>query len=98
MDAGLIVVIVVITALAFDFTNGFHDTANVVAIELLSAAQGIDFHRPLRTSEPLERVVEAVRVVVPFYDQDRFFAPDIAAARALVGGEVAASLTPGLLA
>ena len=31
MDSDLILVIVVVTALAFDFTNGFHDTANAVA-------------------------------------------------------------------
>ena len=31
MDSEIILVIVVATALAFDFTNGFHDTANVVA-------------------------------------------------------------------
>ena len=31
MDSDLVLVIVVVTALAFDFTNGFHDTANVVA-------------------------------------------------------------------
>jgi len=34
MDSDLILVIVVITALAFDFTNGFHDTANVVATSI----------------------------------------------------------------
>jgi histidine ammonia-lyase len=73
------------------------NAANVAAIELLSAAQGIDFHRPLTTSEPLEQVVAAVRAVAPFYDHDRYFAPDIEAARALVGGEVLTSLTTGLI-
>src|SRR5689334_8261273 len=34
MDASLIVVVVVITALAFDFTNGFHDTANAMATSI----------------------------------------------------------------
>ncbi|HEX2233660.1 MAG TPA: anion permease, partial [Thermoleophilaceae bacterium] len=38
MDADLIVVIVVATALAFDFTNGFHDTANVVATSISTRA------------------------------------------------------------
>ena len=38
MDAELIVVIVVATALVFDFTNGFHDTANVVATSISTRA------------------------------------------------------------
>jgi inorganic phosphate transporter, PiT family len=38
VDAELIVVIVVATALAFDFTNGFHDTANVVATSISTRA------------------------------------------------------------
>jgi inorganic phosphate transporter, PiT family len=38
LDADLIVVIVVATALAFDFTNGFHDTANVVATSISTRA------------------------------------------------------------
>ena len=38
MDADVIVVIVVATALAFDFTNGFHDTANVVATSISTRA------------------------------------------------------------
>ena len=38
MDADIIVVIVVATALAFDFTNGFHDTANAVATSISTRA------------------------------------------------------------
>ena len=38
MDNDLILVIVVVTALAFDFTNGFHDTANVVATSISTRA------------------------------------------------------------
>ena len=38
MDADIILVIVVGTALAFDFTNGFHDTANVVATSISTGA------------------------------------------------------------
>jgi PiT family inorganic phosphate transporter len=38
MDSDLILVIVVGTALAFDFTNGFHDTANVVATSISTGA------------------------------------------------------------
>jgi PiT family inorganic phosphate transporter len=38
VDSGIILVIVVATALAFDFTNGFHDTANVVATSISTRA------------------------------------------------------------
>jgi histidine ammonia-lyase len=56
----------------------------VVAIELLAAAQGCDFHRPLASSPPLERVREAVRAVVSHLDDDRHLAPDIQVAIDLV--------------
>ena len=38
MESDLVLVIVVATALAFDFTNGFHDTANVVATSISTRA------------------------------------------------------------
>jgi inorganic phosphate transporter, PiT family len=38
MGSGVILVIVVVTAVAFDFTNGFHDTANVVATAISTRA------------------------------------------------------------
>jgi PiT family inorganic phosphate transporter len=38
MDVSLIVVLVVVTALAFDFTNGFHDTANAMATSIATGA------------------------------------------------------------
>src|SRR5215207_1972370 len=38
MDTDIIVVIVVAAALAFDFTNGFHDTANAVATSISTRA------------------------------------------------------------
>ncbi|MGY1745476.1 anion permease [Blastococcus sp. SYSU D00695] len=38
MDASLIVVVVVLTALLFDFTNGFHDTANAMATAIATGA------------------------------------------------------------
>jgi histidine ammonia-lyase len=56
------------------------NAAAVVGIELLAAAQGIEFHRPSRSSASLEQVHAAIRRDVPFYDADRYFAPDIKAA------------------
>ena len=38
MDFSLIVIVVVVTALAFDFTNGFHDTANAMATSIATGA------------------------------------------------------------
>lgn len=59
-------------------------SATILAIEWLAAAQGVDFHRPLRTSPRLQHLHAILRAQVPFYDQDRLFAPDIEAAKALV--------------
>lgn len=56
----------------------------ILAVEYLAAAQGIDFHRPLETSTALKAVHALLRAHVPFLERDRFFAPDIAAAEALV--------------
>ena len=69
-----------------------HNTSVIVAIELLAAAQGIEFHRPLASSAILEQVHAALRQRVAPYDADRFFAPDIEAARKMVvSGELSAS-------
>ena len=57
------------------------NAAAVVGIELLAAAQGIDFHRPARSSASLEQVHAGVRAEVPFYAADRYIAPDIRAAQ-----------------
>ncbi len=74
----------------------------VVAIELLAAAQGCDFHAPLLSSAPLEAVRAALRARVPKLEEDRHLAPDIDAAVALVrsGAVVTAAgteLLPGLV-
>jgi len=61
-----------------------HNTATILAIEWLAAAQGVDFHRPLRTSQRLTRTHALLRKTVPFFVQDRLFAPDIEAAMQLV--------------
>jgi histidine ammonia-lyase len=61
-----------------------HNTAVIVGIELLAAAQGVDFHRPLKSSPHLEHVHRQLREKVAFFDADRFFAPDIEAAKQMV--------------
>jgi len=60
------------------------NTATIVAIELLAAAQGIDFRRPLKSSAPLERAHAIVREVAPHLEGDRYLALDIGAVTPLV--------------
>ncbi len=60
------------------------NTAAIVAIELLAAAQGIDFRRPRKSSRPLEEAHEIVRRVAPHLDGDRYLALDIEAVTPLV--------------
>jgi histidine ammonia-lyase len=73
------------------------NATNVIAIELIAAAQGCDFHLPLRSSEPLERARARLRERVPRLDQDRYLAPDIAAAADLVrAGALAAAADTSL--
>jgi histidine ammonia-lyase len=60
------------------------NAAAIVAIELLGAAQGIEFRRPLTSSETLEEAHAPIRSEVPALDQDRHFAPDLEAIKALV--------------
>ncbi|MGC1520977.1 MAG: histidine ammonia-lyase [Steroidobacteraceae bacterium] len=57
------------------------NSAAVIGVELLAAAQGIDFHRPAQSSMKLEKVHAVIRGDVPFYAVDRYFAPDIGAAQ-----------------
>ena len=53
------------------------NTAHIVAIELLAAAQGIEFLRPLKSSPALEDALALVRSVSPAMMQDRSLAPDM---------------------
>ena len=60
------------------------NAAAVIGIELLAAAQGIDFHRPAQSSAILEQVHAGIRSDVPYYAVDRYVAPDIQAAQSWV--------------
>jgi histidine ammonia-lyase len=76
------------------------DLEGVLAIELLAAGQGLDVHAPIATSPRLAQPHRALRAKVATYTTDRFFAPDIEAARRLVadGSVIAANtdILPGL--
>jgi histidine ammonia-lyase len=63
--------------------------AQVIATELACACQGLEFHRPLRTTPPLEAAVEKVRAIVPRVEEDRVLSGELGAlADALRTGEV----------
>jgi histidine ammonia-lyase len=72
------------------------NTATILAIELLAAAQGIDFRRPLRSSEALEDAHRVVRRVAPHLEGDRYLALDIEAVTPLVRDGVFVRFCPGL--
>ncbi|HUF57035.1 MAG TPA: histidine ammonia-lyase [Thermohalobaculum sp.] len=56
----------------------------IVGIEALTAAQGVGFRAPLRTSPALERVIARLRADVPALGDDREMSPDMEAAATLV--------------
>ncbi len=60
------------------------NVAHILGIEWLAAAQGIEFLRPLRSSAPLEAAHALLRQHCPAVPQDRYLAPDIHTASALV--------------
>lgn len=62
----------------------FDNVAGILAIEWLAACQGLDFRKRLKTSEQLQVLMNLLREHVPFYDKDRYFAPDIETAKQLI--------------
>jgi histidine ammonia-lyase len=63
--------------------------AQVIATELVCACQGLEFHRPLRTTEALEAAVAKVRAIVPRIEDDRVLSGELAElAGAIQTGEV----------
>ncbi len=66
--------------------------STILGIELLCAAQGVEFRAPLETSPVLRRLVEITRGAVPALTHDRYMADDLALAAALVrDGHVSAT-------
>lgn len=60
------------------------NVADIVAIELLAAAQGIDFHHPQKSSEAIEAVITVLRELSPRYVEDRSLSSDIRRVAAIV--------------
>ena len=73
------------------------NASTVVALELLCAAQGIEFHRPLKSSAALEEVVGDVRARAARWDADRYFAADIEPVLTMVTGGAMRRFVAGLL-
>lgn len=72
----------------------------ILGVELLCAAQGIEFRAPLTTSAPLDRVVSELRKSVKTIEEDRYLAPDLEQAAVLIRTgailQAAAVKTPAL--
>lgn len=60
------------------------NTAKVLGIEFLCAAQGLDLGEKLRPGAGVDAAYRVLRKVVPMLTRDRFMAPDLAAAERLV--------------
>ena len=58
--------------------------ASIIAIELLTSVQGIEFRAPIETSPVLLKVMQVVRGRVRRLEDDRYLADDIATARDMV--------------
>ena len=71
-------------AAARKFRRSVELLETVLAVELLCAAQAVEFHRPLRAGRGVEAAVKAVRRQVPPLDEDRPLADDIAAVAAIL--------------
>ncbi len=76
------------------------NTANVIAIELLAAAQGIEFHRPKTSSTTIEELIVSIRKISPAYETDRSLSADIMGVAAFIDkgacSPYAASILPSL--
>ncbi len=60
------------------------NVSHIVAIELLAAAQGVEFHRPEKSSPVIEQVIETLREVSPAFVEDRSLSADFERVAALI--------------
>ncbi len=71
----------------------------ILGIEALCAAQGVELRAPLTTSAKLQTAIATLRQAVPALDEDRYMAPDLAAATELVAnGKIAESVNDDAIA
>jgi histidine ammonia-lyase len=66
------------------------NAAGVIAVELMAASEGIDYHAPLKTSAKLQAIHGAVRSHSPHFTADRYWADEMSALQgAVLSGEIA---------
>lgn len=65
-------------------TRMVENLSYILGVELLCAAQGVEFRAPLVTSPTLQRTIARLRQDVSRLKDDRYMAPDLEAAKALV--------------
>ncbi|HEX5258196.1 MAG TPA: histidine ammonia-lyase [Sphingomicrobium sp.] len=71
------------------------NAAGVIAVELMAAAEGIDYHAPLKTSPKLQEIHSAIRGRSPHFTADRYWADEMSALQSSVlAGEMAKGLLP----
>ena len=75
------------TIAARKFSKIIENCENIIAMELLSACQGLDLLKPLEPTGIVAEVYSIVRSKVPFADKDRVFSDDIAEIRKLIQSE-----------
>ena len=64
------------------------NAGGVIAIELIAAAQGVDYHSPLKTSAKLQALHGKIRALSPRLETDRYWADEMAALQsAVLAGE-----------
>ncbi len=67
--------------------------SNILGVELLCAAQGIEFRAPLTTSAPLQAAIAALRDCAARLEEDRYLAPDLASSAGIVSSGTLSSVT-----
>lgn len=77
---------------AFRLQKMLQNLHSILGVELLCAAQGIEFRLPLTTSVPVARCIAQLREEVAPLGEDRYLAPDIASASRLI----ASAKLPGI--
>ena len=60
------------------------NAAGIVAVELIAAAQGVDYHAPLKTGARLQAIYAKVREISPHLGPDRYWSDEMAALQAAV--------------
>ncbi len=73
------------------------NVAHVVAIELLAAAQGVEFHRPQKSSSDIESVIASLREISPAFSEDRSLSSDITQVAGLIDDGRFCSLAESIL-